>query len=63
MTGSRYCRLSGFVGQIVNQPTFRDVCTKSGKWFHAAGELFRRGLRDETIRYQKCQQFELDDFG
>jgi hypothetical protein len=24
-----------FVGQIVNQPTFRDFCTNREKWFHA----------------------------
>jgi hypothetical protein len=29
-----------FVEQIVNQPTFRDVCAKSGKWFHARENCF-----------------------
>jgi hypothetical protein len=50
MTGSRSKptrRL--FVGQIDSQREFQDVCAKSGKWFLAAAELFRRGERDETI--------------
>jgi hypothetical protein len=50
MTGSRSKptrRL--FVGQIVSQREFQDVCAKSGKWFLEAAELFRRGERDETI--------------
>jgi hypothetical protein len=50
MTGSRSKpprRL--FVGQIVSQREFQDVCAKSGKWFLEPGELFRRGARDETI--------------
>jgi hypothetical protein len=50
MTGSRSkptWRL--FVGQIVSQREFQDVCAKSGKWFLEAGELFRRGACDEII--------------
>jgi hypothetical protein len=50
MTGSRSKptrRL--FVGRIVSQREFQDVCAKSGKWFLEASELFRRGAHDETI--------------
>jgi hypothetical protein len=50
MTGSRSKparRL--FVGKIVSQREFQDVCAKSGKWFREAGELFRCGGCNETI--------------
>jgi hypothetical protein len=36
-------------GQFDNQMLFPDICAKSGKWFRGAGELFRRGGRDETL--------------
>jgi hypothetical protein len=40
------------LGESVNRPRFRDVCTPRGKWFHAAGELFRGTAGDETIRHK-----------
>jgi hypothetical protein len=41
MTDSR-CRGFGgaSLGQIVNEPTFRDVCTPRGKWFRAQENCF-----------------------
>src|ERR1700761_5196951 len=51
----------GFLGQIVTEPTFRDVCTKSGKWFRAQENCFvAAGATKHSDR--KCQQFELDKF-
>jgi hypothetical protein len=50
MTGSRETRCGGFVGRIVREPGFQDVCTTSGKWFHATREMFRRVGGDETFR-------------
>jgi hypothetical protein len=38
------------VGPFDNQVLFRDICTKSGKWFHAERELFRRNLGNETFQ-------------
>jgi hypothetical protein len=35
---SRLCGAS--LGEIVNEPTFRDVCTKSGKWFRGPENCF-----------------------
>src|SRR6266852_1758731 len=49
MTGSRFAACAALLPQSVNEPTFRDVCTESGKWFHAGGELFRRAGSDETF--------------
>jgi hypothetical protein len=49
MTGSRKTPLGGFVGRIVKDARFQGICIKSGKWFHATGELFRRSRRDETF--------------
>jgi hypothetical protein len=52
MTNSRKRPLGGFVGRIVKEPGFQDVCSKSGKWFHGTGELFRRRVSDETFRVE-----------
>jgi hypothetical protein len=47
---SRFAVRSGAsLGQIVNEPTFRDFCTKAGKWFRGTRELFRRGVFRETL--------------
>jgi hypothetical protein len=41
MTGSHLVAAwRRFVAQIVNEPAFRDVCAKSGKWFHAQENCF-----------------------
>jgi len=40
MTVSRYYRLGGFVGQIVKQHRFQDVCAKSRKWFRLRKNCF-----------------------
>src|SRR6266568_6880433 len=44
MTGSQFAVWRRFVGRIVSQTTFRDVCTKSRKWFHARENCFVAGL-------------------
>jgi len=46
--------MPGSLGSLNNQMLFPDICTKSGKWFREAGELFRRRGCDETLR-QKPQ--------
>jgi hypothetical protein len=62
MTGSPVtAALRRFVGQIVTEPTFRDVCMKSGKWFRAQENCFVAGWTTKHSD-KKCQQFELDKF-
>src|SRR3954451_14849167 len=43
--------------QSVNEPTFRDVCTKSGKWFRAPPNCFV-GLTATKHSRQKSVQFQ-----
>jgi hypothetical protein len=50
MTGSRETPCGGFVGRIVKELRFQDVCTTSGKWFHVSIEMFRPVGGDETFR-------------
>jgi hypothetical protein len=49
MTVSRVAAWCGAsLRESVNERRFPDFCTKTGKWFRARGDLFRRRLRDET---------------
>ncbi len=40
MTGSQFAVRRRFVGRIVSQATFRDVCAKREKWFRAQENCF-----------------------
>jgi hypothetical protein len=49
------------LGQIVNEPTFRDVCTPRGKWFRGRENCFVAASATKQLDL-KIQQFELDKF-
>jgi hypothetical protein len=49
------------VGQIVNEPTFPDFCTESGKWFRDRKNCFV-GAPAMKQSGMKCQRFEGDGF-
>jgi hypothetical protein len=53
--------LQRFVGQIVNEPTFPDFCTPTGKWFRSQENCFvaRFATKQFGIQYQ---QFQRDGF-
>jgi hypothetical protein len=61
MTVSRYYRLSGFVGRIVKQHRFQDVCAKSGKWFHLRKNCFVAAQATKQSGPKRLR-FELDGF-
>jgi hypothetical protein len=44
----------------VNEATFRDVCSKSGKWFRAKKNCFvaARGTKYSEEKYQSFQSME-----
>jgi hypothetical protein len=52
---------ASFVGQIVNEPTFPDFCTGSGKWFRDRKNCFV-GVPTTKQSGMKCQRFEGDGF-
>jgi hypothetical protein len=58
-----HCRRfgGGSLGQIDNQPTFRDVCTKRGKWFRQQENCFVAAAATKHSG-MNCEQFELDRF-
>jgi hypothetical protein len=42
-----------------NHRLFPDICTKNGKWFHCAEELFRRPCRTKQ-EPEKFNEFSYD---
>src|SRR5665647_2497196 len=62
MTGSHWpLRCGASLGQIVNEPTFRDVCTPKGKWFRDRENCFVAASATKQFG-TKSQQFEWDGF-
>jgi hypothetical protein len=61
MTVSHYYRLGGFVGRIVKQHRFQDVCAKSRKWFRLRKNCFVAAPATKQSG-PKHLQFELDGF-
>jgi hypothetical protein len=58
MTGSHsVAAWRRFVGLIGSERTFRDVCAKSGKWFHAQENCFVAGSATKQSG-MKSPQFE-----
>jgi hypothetical protein len=53
--------LRRFIGEIVNEATFRDVCTPSGKWFRGRENCFVARLATKQFG-TKGQQTEWDGF-
>jgi hypothetical protein len=58
MTDSQ-CRrfVQRFVGQIVNEPTFPDFCTPTGKWFRAQENCFVASFATKQSGIE-CEQFQ-----
>jgi hypothetical protein len=54
MTGSPVAAWRRFVGRIDSQPRFPDVCTASGKWFHAQENCFVAALETKHSG-RKCE--------
>jgi hypothetical protein len=53
--------LQRFFGQIVNEPTFPDFCTPTGKWFRAEENCFVARLATKQSGIE-CEQFQRGGF-